>query len=247
MLVSIITVCYNRAHTIERAIKSVFEQDYKNIEYIIIDGNSNDGSQKIISKYQKKLAYYLSEPDNGMYYALNKGIKQAKGEIIGFMHSDDEFYDSGVISNIVNYFKENTELDGIYGNGLYVDNNLKLVRDRKGIAFSLEKIKNGWLPLHPTVYLKKSVYKTYGDFDTRYYIASDSEFLLRMLLKHKINIDYLNKYIVQMKIGGLSTNVNTTLKTFIEDFNIYKNYVSNPLLAILQKKWRAFQQYLTKR
>jgi glycosyltransferase len=247
MLVSIITVCYNRAHTIEHTIKSVLEQDYPNIEYIIIDGNSSDGSQNIISKYKEQLAFYLSEPDTGMYHALNKGISQAKGEIIGLMHSDDEFYDSCVVSNIVNYFKENTELDGIYGNGHYLDNNQKLVRDRKGIAFSLEKIKNGWLPLHPTVYLKKSVYQTYGDFDTRYSIASDSEFLLRILLKHKINIDYLNNYIVQMKIGGLSTNVNTTLKTFIEDFMIYKNYVSNPLLTILQKKSRALQQYLTKR
>jgi len=248
MLVSIITVCYNRAHTIEHTIKSVLEQDYPNIEYIIIDGNSSDGSQNIISKYKEQLAHYLSEPDAGMYHALNKGISQAKGEIIGLMHSDDEFYDSGVVSSIVNQFIQNTHVEGIYGNGQYIQNNAekKVVRNRIGGEFSLQQIKKGWLPLHPTLYLKKSVYQTYGTFETQYSIAADTDFLLRILFKHKISIGYLNRYIVRMKIGGLSTNPKTILKVLKEDYAIYKKNGLMPISTVFRKKYLALQQYLTK-
>ena len=202
MKITIITVCYNRKATIEKAIKSVLEQDYHDIEYIIVDGNSTDGTKEIIESYRDRISEYISEPDKGMYDAINKGINLASGEVIGLMHSDDEFYDSKTISKIVAGFKNSTIADGIYGNGIYVSNDTeeRLIRNRIGGIFSLNKIKRGWLPLHPTVYLKKSIIDQYGLYNLDFKIASDTEFLLRYLYKYKINMIYVDDYIVKMRM-----------------------------------------------
>jgi glycosyltransferase involved in cell wall biosynthesis len=120
MRISIITICYNRKATIAKAIESVLNQDHPNIEYIIIDGNSTDGTQDIIESYSGKITTYISEPDKGMYDALNKGLQLATGDLVGLMHSDDEFYDSTIVSKIVAAFKKAPHTDGIYGNGIYI-------------------------------------------------------------------------------------------------------------------------------
>ena len=192
MKVSIITVCYNRKATIAQSIQSVLDQDYPDIEYIIIDGNSSDGTQAIIESYSDKITRYISEPDKGMYDAINKGLRLATGDIIGLMHSDDVFYDSSVVSKIVGTFLASTTADAVYGDGIYVtnDENEKIVRNRIGGQYDYNKLKSGWLPLHPTVYIRKSVIEKYGDYNLDFKIASDTEFLLRYLFKHKINIVY---------------------------------------------------------
>ena len=138
MRITIITVCYNRSTTIEKAIKSVLNQNYQNIEYIIIDGNSTDGTQQIIEKYRDRLSHYISEPDKGMYDAINKGLQLATGDVIGLMHSDDEFYDEKVISSIVKRFNFEQNIQGVYGDGIYVSNDTeeRLIRNRIGGAFS---------------------------------------------------------------------------------------------------------------
>jgi glycosyltransferase involved in cell wall biosynthesis len=132
MKVTIITICFNRVKTIEKSIQSVLSQDYTDIEYIVIDGNSTDGTQKVIEKYQHQIAQYISEPDRGMYDAINKGIALATGDIIGLMHSDDEFYDKQVVSKIVTAFNASKVIDGVYGDGVYItnDDNEKIVRNR---------------------------------------------------------------------------------------------------------------------
>ena len=190
MKVSIITVCYNRSKTIEKSIQSVLNQEYNNIEYIIIDGNSNDGTQKIIEKYKHQIATYISEQDKGMYHAINKGLALATGDLVGLMHSDDEFYDNQVISKIVSVFNGSETMEGVYGDGIYVSNDDegKIIRNRIGGDFSIHKIQNGWLPLHPTVYIKKSIIEKYGPYDLQFKIASDTEFLLRYLYKYRINM-----------------------------------------------------------
>ena len=248
MKVSIITICYNRKATIGKAIESVLAQDYPHIEYIIIDGNSSDGTQKIIEGFGEKIDTYVSEPDKGMYDALNKGLGLATGDIIGLMHSDDEFYDSTVVSKIVASFEQNPETEGIYGDGIYVSNDAqeRLIRNRIGGAYSLKKVKSGWLPLHPTVYLKKKVIDKYGDYNLDFKIASDTEFLLRYLYKYQIKMTYLNTYVIKMRMGGLSTNANDAIKVLLEDYRIYNYHGLWALRVVFQKKLLALKQYLVK-
>ena len=246
MKVSIITVCYNRKATITQSINSVLDQDYPNIEYIIIDGNSSDGTQSIIESYSDKIAHYISEPDKGMYDAINKGLKLATGDIIGLMHSDDTFYDNSVVSKIVNTFLMSSNADAVYGDGIYVTNDAeeRIIRNRIGGQYNFEKIKSGWLPLHPTVYIKKSIIEKYGYYSLDFKIASDTEFLLRYLFKHKINIVYMNEYVVKMKMGGLSTDYKRVFHVLSEDYKIYKYHNLSAFKAVFQKKFSALTQYL---
>lgn len=245
MKVSIITICYNRKETIASSIESVLSQDYHNIEYIVIDGNSTDGTKEIIKSYDEKISTYISEPDKGMYDALNKGLKIATGEIIGLMHSDDEFYDNEVISRIVAMFKKSPSSDGIYGNGIYVtnDKNERIVRDRISGIYDHKKIESGWLPLHPTVYIKKEIIEKFGYYNLDFKIASDTEFLLRYLFKRKINLTYVNSYVVKMRIGGLSTSRSRAFKVFYEDYRIYKYHGLPGFSTVFKKKLIALRQY----
>lgn len=248
MRVSIITVCYNRKETIEQSIKSVLDQDYSDIEYIIVDGNSSDGTQDIIKSYSNKISKYISEPDKGMYDAINKGLDLATGDIVGLMHSDDVFYDKEVISKIVDAFKNNINSDAVYGNGIYVtnDNEQKIVRNRIGGEYNYKKLKSGWLPLHPTVYIRKSIIDKYGNYDLNFKIASDTEFLLRYLFKYKISVSYLNFYIVKMRMGGLSTNYKRAFEVLKEDYKIYKFHQISGVRVVFQKKVIALMQYIKK-
>lgn len=246
MRITVITVCYNRKATIEKAIKSVLEQNYHNIEYIIIDGNSTDGTKEIIESYRDKISLYVSEPDKGMYDAINKGLKLATGDVIGLMHSDDEFYDNYAITKIAARFNYDPSTDGVYGDGVYVSNDTeeRLIRNRIGGAFSLQKVNSGWLPLHTTVYLKKTIIDKYGFYNLDFKIASDTEFLLRYLYKYKINISYINDYIVKMRMGGMSTNAKRAFEVLYEDYKIYKYYGLTAFLVVFLKKSIALRQYL---
>jgi glycosyltransferase involved in cell wall biosynthesis len=248
MKVSIITICYNRAATMEKAIQSVLHQDHKDIEYIVIDGNSKDGTQAVIEKYRDQIAHYISEPDNGMYDAINKGLALATGNIVGLLHSDDEFYNNQAISKIVSAFQSSHDIEGVYGDGIYISNDEeeKLIRNRIGGEFSLRKIKNGWLPLHPTVYIKRSLLEKYGLYDLKFKIASDTEFLLRYLYKYKIKIGYVNAYIIKMRMGGLSTSSNRAIEVLKEDYKIYKFHGLSALKAVILKKSKTLIQYIKK-
>ena len=248
MKVSVITVCYNRKATIEQSIKSVLDQDYPDIEYIVVDGNSSDGTQNIIKSYSDKITKYISEPDKGMYDAINKGLAMATGDIVGLMHSDDVFYDHEVISKIVAVFKNNPDTEGVYGDGIYVtnDEDQKLVRNRIGGEYDFKRLKSGWLPLHPTVYIKKSIIEKYGNYNLNFKIASDTEFLLRYLFKNKINMTYLNSYVVKMRMGGLSTDYKRAFKVLKEDYMIYKFHQLSGVRVVFQKKILALMQYVKK-
>tara|TARA_B110000238_G_C16106547_1_gene430685 strand:+ start:1029 stop:1781 length:753 start_codon:yes stop_codon:yes gene_type:complete len=245
MKISILTICYNRVKTIEETIQSVLSQDYPNIDYILIDGASTDGTQAVIEKYQNQLTTYISEPDKGMYHAINKGLAMATGDIVGLVHSDDTFYDEKVISKMVEAFLNAPDADAVYGDGLYVTNDetQKIVRNRIGGHFSLRKLENGWLPLHPTVYIKRNVLEKYGLYDTTFKIASDTEFLLRYLYKEKIKIAYLPIYFMRMKMGGLSTSKSKAIEVLKEDYRVYK-FHGLPGYAVPLKKMKTAFQYL---
>ena len=243
MKVSIITSCYNRAATIRSAIESVLAQDYNDIEFIVVDGSSTDGSLDIIREYVDRISIIISEPYHGMYEAINKGIRVATGEIIGLLHSDDFFYDNGVIGRIVKRIKR-THADFLYGDGLFVnpDNTNKVVRNWIGGGYRLWKVRHGWLPLHPTCYIRRDVMMRLGLYNESYKIAADSDLLVRYLLTGGLTVTYLNEYIVRMRMGGLSTDSAKRKKMWEEDIRVYVSHGLWPTLTKLEKMaWKVPQ------
>ena len=223
MKVSIITTCYNREKTIAQAIESVLGQDYPDIEYIVVDGASTDGSFKVVRSYDSRITKVISERDGGMYEAINKGIKMATGEIIGLLHSDDFLFHPHIISEIVERFKQ-ASADIVYGDGLFVDaqETDKVIRDWRSGNYRRWKVRLGWLPLHPTVYIKRSAIERYGLYNENYKIAADSDFLVRYLYKAHLKVEYLGKYVVRMRMGGLSTDSQKRKEMWKEDVEMYR-------------------------
>ena len=228
MKISIITSCYNRVSTIRGAIESVLAQDYPDIEYIIVDGASTDGSVEVIRDaiegHEDKVKF-ISEPDHGMYEAINKGIRMATGDYIGLVHSDDFLYSSHTISDIAKRLKE-TRADFLYGDGLFVnaENTDKVVRKWIGGTYRLWKVRHGWLPLHPTCYIRREVMEKLGGYDESYMIAADTDLLVRYLLDNHVKTDYLKKYIVRMRMGGMSTDNSRRAKMWKEDIRVYSSH-----------------------
>lgn len=243
MKVSIITTCYNRRATISGAIESVLAQDYDDIEYIVVDGASTDGSMSVINEYRDKISKIISEPDHGMYEAINKGIKMATGDIIGLVHSDDFLYDHHVISDVVAKFKE-TDADFIYGDGIFVqpEHTDKIVRNWIGGAYHRWKVRCGWLPLHPTCYMRRDVMMHEGLYDESYKIAADTDLLVRYLYKANLKVVYLKRKIIRMRMGGLSTDSEKRRLMWNEDIRLYKahGFWATPV-KIMKMMWKVPQ------
>lgn len=206
MTISIITVSYNSKGTIKDTIDSVLSQVYKDIEYIIVDGASTDGTVDIIRFYKNRVSKFISEKDHGIYDAMNKGIRLATGDIVGMLNSDDVYLDDDIISTVAEQFKTK-KVDSIFADLVYVngDNLQKVVRYYSSADFEPGKFAYGWMPAHPTFFAKRQVYEKYGLFKTDYKIASDYEMLVRLLARHKISYNYIPKILVKMRTGGLST------------------------------------------
>lgn len=245
MKISIITIVYNNAQCIESCIKSVLGQTYSNIEHIIIDGGSTDGTQEVINPYISKLGYYISEKDKGLYNALNKGIKEATGDIIGILHSDDLFYDSNVIEKIVKSFKD-SNADLIYANGQYVEreNIKKIKRIYKSNPFKKQYLNFGWIPLHTTIFVKKEVFEKFGLYDESYTIASDYDISIRWFKKPEIKKYFLNQWVVKMRLGGKSTSMNLQSKKSNEDLRVIKNHNLLGYFTLFFKILRKIPQYI---
>ncbi|MGA1933796.1 glycosyltransferase family 2 protein [Arcobacter sp. YIC-464] len=249
MKVSIITSVWNNKETIEDAIKSVLLQNYPDIEYIIVDGASSDGTVNIIKKYEDQITTFVSEKDKGIYDGLNRGVSLATGDIIGFLHSDDIYADETIISNVVETFKSN-DTDSIYGDLVYVDkkNTSKIFRYWKSGEYSYKKLTNGWMPPHPTFFVKREFYKKHGNFDLNFGIAADYDFMLRMLGKYKITTSYLPKVLYKMRVGGAS---NRSLKNIIqkskEDIKALKNNGIGGWHTIVMKNLSKIPQFLKKK
>lgn len=245
MKVSIITSCYNREETIRGAIESVLSQDYPDIEYIIIDGASKDNSLSIINEYKDKISKIVSEPDHGMYEAINKGIRLATGDIIGLVHSDDFLFANNTISHIVNEFQK-TGADFIYGDGLFVDYNEteKVVRNWIGGNYRLWKVKHGWLPLHPTCYIRREAMLKRDLYNETYKIAADSDLLFRYLVKGDLTVSYLKEYIIRMRMGGLSTDCARRKQMWKEDVRMYQSHGISPIITKIEKMLWKVPQYI---
>ena len=184
--ISIITVVYNNSGTIANAIESVLSQNYTNVEYIIIDGNSNDGTLEIINKYASNISKIVSEKDNGIYDAMNKGLKLATGDVIGILNSDDLYANNSILNEVMTQFNNDPDLDILYGDLVYVknDNVDKVVRNWISNPYYKNFFENGNVPPHPSLFVKKSVYEKAGLFDLNFKLAADYEFMLRIFKKH---------------------------------------------------------------
>lgn len=206
MKVSVITVCYNAKATLPDTLISIQEQSYKNIEHILIDGASSDGTMELVEKQSDKTTKFFSEPDNGIYDAMNKGIMSASGDIVGFLNADDIYYDNNCLSTVINEFREKN-VDSVFADLVYVlSKNLnKVVRYYCSAKFSECKFSRGLMPAHPTFFVKRKCYEKYGGFKTDYKIAADYELLVRFLFKHKITYSYIPRVLVKMRKGGTST------------------------------------------
>jgi len=248
MIVTIITATYNSASSLEDCIKSVITQTYKNIEYIIIDNCSTDDTLDIAKSYSDNIGRIISEPDKGIFDALNKGIKIASGDIIAFLHADDFYSDNTIIENVVNKLEE-TKLDSLYGDLQYVakQNTEKVIRNWVAGEYKPKKLLNGWMPPHPTFFVKRKCYQKYGLFNLDYKIAADYELMLRFLGKHKVTTCYLNMVMVKMRIGGTS---NRSLKNIIqkstEDLRALKENNIGSYYTLVLKNVRKLNQFFKK-
>ena len=250
MKFSIITATYNREKTIKRSIESTQEQTYKNIELLIIDGISTDKTTSIIQPLLSEDDYFISEKDGGIYDALNKGLKISNGDIIGFMHSDDCFFDKNVIAEVASLFKK-TNADIVYGDAIFFNevNFNKITRYYKSDELSSRNLAWGKMPAHTAMFIKKSVYKKHGYFKTNYKICADYEFLCRISKKDSLKSVYVSRPFVKMQTGGISTGgirntiiLNREVIRACLENNIYTN-----LFMVLSKYPSKILQYLKTR
>jgi glycosyltransferase involved in cell wall biosynthesis len=232
--VSIITVCFNSEKTIYDTLKSVSNQTGVQIEHIIVDGASKDATLAIVKQFPN-VTKVISEPDKGIYDAMNKGIAMATGDIIGTLNADDFYVANTVLKTVVEVFTQNAEVDATYADLVYVGENDtdKIVRFWKSQSYQKGLFKNGWMPAHPTFFAKKSVYEKFGFFRLDFKIAADFELLFRLLECHQIKVQYIPKVLVKMRLGG-TTNKSikniwiqnremiATLKSSCADFSLAK-------------------------
>lgn len=249
MKFSLITATYNSEQSINSALESINFQTYKNIELIIIDGASTDNTVSIIEKTFTGELIIISEKDNGIYDALNKGIKMASGDILGFLHSDDILALEDIISRIQSVF-EKEKVDGVYGDLQYVakEDTSKVIRYWKSETFKPQLLIKGWMPAHPTLFLKREVYEKHGLFNLDYNIAADYDLMLRIFSDKSLKFYYLPEVITKMRIGGASNRSlkNIKLKSK-EDFQALKtNGIQNPLIVLAYKNLSKLKQFIKK-
>lgn len=250
MKISIITITYNSGTTVEDTIKSVISQDFPDKEYLIIDGLSKDNTLDIVNSYGKYIDKVISEKDKGLYDALNKGIKHASGDVIGMLHSDDIYANDQVLSKIAQQFAMDPTVEAVYADLVFVDRNdtNKILRSWKAGAYQEDSFKKGWMPPHPTFFVKKSVYENFGGFNLDLKLSADYELMLRLIHKHKIKVAYLPESIVKMRMGGISnTSFFVKLKANMEDKLAWRiNDMKPGFLTTFLKPIKKLKQYFIK-
>ena len=214
MKISIVTAVFNRADTIADAVKSVQAQTHELVEHVIQDGGSTDGTLDIIEAHETANTHLVSEPDRGIYDAINKGISRASGEVVGLMHSDDFFAHENVLKRIAELFQD-VQIDGVYGDLDYVSARSinKVIRHWRSGPYDRTQLKHGWMPPHPTLYLRREVFEEWGLYDPNFRIAADYDAMLRYLWTGQIKLAYLPEVLVKMRVGGES---NRSLKHIVK-------------------------------
>ncbi len=205
MKITVVTVCRNAAATIEDTIRSVVDQTYPDVEHIVIDGASTDGTQEILCKPESGITKWVSEPDEGIYDAMNKGIDMGSGDVVGFLNADDIYAHPEVLAEVAQAL-EDESIQAVYGDIVFVRDDLQtIVRYYRSHGFTTGKLAWGWMPPHPSLFLRKQVFEKYGLFRTDYRIAADYELVTRLFGKHKVRYRYLPGVSVKMRLGGVST------------------------------------------
>lgn len=206
-LISVITVCYNSATTLTRALQSVADQDWPLVEHILIDGGSTDGTKAIIEHFRPRLAHIVSEQDKGIYDAMNKGLDRITGDIVCFLNADDQYAHPQVLSHVATKMQE-LKLDALMGDVgfFYEQDPLRMVRRYRSDRFHPSRLAWGWMPAHPALFLSRSVVKRVGQFKTDYHIAGDFEYVVRAFYRENVRYQHLPEILVDMQTGGASTN-----------------------------------------
>jgi glycosyltransferase involved in cell wall biosynthesis len=246
MKVSIITVCFNSASTIENTLLSIKRQTYTDIEHIVIDGGSTDGTLNIISRYQNHITTFVSEPDLGIYDAMNKGLALATGEIVAFLNADDTYVDINIVA-IVAKMIDAEQLDALFGDVIFFhpNNPDRIIRRYSSAKFTPKRIACGWMPAHPTLFLRRSVIQQVGFFRNDYQIAGDFEYIVRLFWLRKLKYLYLPEIMVRMQMGGISTRWRTKLQLNREVLRAcQENGVPTNLLKILSRYPLKLLEYL---
>lgn len=247
--ISIITVTYNSSAYLQDCINSIKQQDYDNIEYIIIDGKSTDGTQAIIRRNEDVVDFWVSETDRGMYDAINKGMAIATGDYIGLLNSDDVLDNPKVISRVVKTFEEQ-KVDSVYGDLEFVDRHdvNRVMRIWKGKPYKRSRFLYGWMPAHPTFYIRRSLIEQHGPYETHFYSAADYEFMCRYLYKNNISSAYIPSLMVRMRLGGQSNNnIKSRLRANRRDYLAMKrNNVPMPFLVSILKPLIKVHQFMGK-
>ena len=250
MKISIITATYNSEEYILDCLQSIASQTYSNIEHIIIDGGSTDQTPDIIKSTQS-VTKWISEPDNGIYDALNKGVQMASGDVIGLLHSDDIFYSKNTVERISSLFTANgdsghKQVHGVYGDLVFTKNRNtnKIIRTWKGKSFNSRNIKHGWMPAHPTLFLRKEVFQKHGLYDNSYKVSADYNFMLQIMKDKDIYLAYFPEIITKMRVGGTSTgNLKQIIRKSTEDLHVLRsNGFKFPLLVLIAKNMRKVPQ-----
>ncbi len=226
MKLSVITATYNAAATLRDSLRSVACQTHPDIEHWVIDGGSRDGTQSILENHRSQIAGIVSEPDGGIYDALNKGLHRATGEVVGFLHADDVYANDGVLAAIAEAFA-NPAVDAVYGDLTYVDreDTTRVIRYWKSGAFDNARLRSGWMPPHPTFYVRRTVYERLGLFDTRYRISADYECIVRFLFVNGLRTVYIPKVLVSMRVGGVSNrSLSSMRRKSLEDLDIMRRH-----------------------
>jgi glycosyltransferase involved in cell wall biosynthesis len=238
MKFSIITAVFNRSQTIERSIASVRNQSYKNVEHIVIDGGSSDGTVELITTSLLRPDIFISEKDNGIYDALNKGILMASADVIGFMHSDDFYSNPNVLDKVAKYF-ENPATDIVYGDAVFFhpNNQSKVVRRYRSSEYSCRNLAWGIMPAHTSMFFRSTIFKKHGLFKTDFKIAADYEYLCRIITQDSPKYVYLDEILINMSLGGISTaGLSSTIQLNREVLRAcLKNGVSTNIFKILSK------------
>lgn len=243
--ISIITATYNRVHSLRQAVQSVQAQTHAPVEHVVVDGGSTDGSQALLAGLLRPGDVMVSEPDHGIYDALNKGLRLATGEVIGFMHSDDFFADTGVLADVARAF-DDPQVDAVYGDLDYVSKNEtdRIVRRWRSSGFEVERLRRGWMPPHPTLYLRRRVIERWGGFDTGFRISADYDAVLRYFGPAGVRSVHLPRVLVKMRTGGESNrSLERVLLKMREDHRALKKNGVGGLGALAWKNLSKIGQF----
>lgn len=246
MKISLITVVYNGETFLQDCFNSVYDQTYPDVEYLVIDGGSKDKTLTIIAENQLHIDYSISEPDQGLYDAINKGIAKATGDIIGILNADDMFSGPEVLAAVAETFKNQPEIDGLYGDLNYIHPATgKIIRKWKSRNTTFKDLKQGWMPAHPTLYLKKTLFEKHGSYALDLGTTADYDLMLRFLYTHQIKTVYLPILMVNMRTGGVSNkSLSNRWMAMVNDYKALKrNNLRYPFWVLIKKKLSKLKQF----